>query len=252
MSAERTPALELRGVSKWYGQVHALDGVDLSIYPGEVHGILGDNGAGKSTMLKIAAGVVQPDDGEILIEGKRVRLLSPLDARAAGIETVYQDLAIAETRSCTANVFVGREITRRGALGNVGVLDRRAMHLRAEREFAELGVPITNTKQQAGLLSGGQRQGVAIARAAMWAKHLVLLDEPTAALGLRQKASVDKLMREMRARGLGVMLISHDVPEVLNLADRITILRLGQVVASRTAAGTDLPYVVEKMVSGVA
>jgi simple sugar transport system ATP-binding protein len=226
--------------------------VDLSIYPGEVHGILGDNGAGKSTMLKIAAGVVPPDDGEILIEGKRVRLLSPLDARAAGIETVYQDLAIAETRSCTANLFVGREITRRGALGNLGVLDRRAMHSRAEREFAELGVPITNAKQQAGLLSGGQRQGVAIARAAMWARHLVLLDEPTAALGLRQKASVDKLMREMRERGLGVMLISHDVPEVLNLADRITILRLGQVVASRPAAGTDLSYVVEKMVSGVA
>jgi simple sugar transport system ATP-binding protein len=252
ISAERTPALELHGVSKWYGQVRALDGVDLSVYPGEVHGILGDNGAGKSTMLKIAAGVVQPDAGEILIEGRRVRLLSPLDARAVGIETVYQDLAIAETRSCTANVFVGREITRRGVLGRVGVLDRRAMHSRTEQEFAELGVPITNPKQQVGLLSGGQRQGVAIARAAMWAKHLVLLDEPTAALGLRQKASVDKLMREMRERGLGVMLISHDVPEVLKLADRVTILRLGRVVASRPAADTDLSYVVEQMVSGVA
>ena len=252
MAAERIPVLELRGVSKWYGQVRALTGVDLSVYPGEVHGILGDNGAGKSTMLKIAAGVVQPDDGQILIGGERARFLSPLDARAAGIETVYQDLAIAETRSCTANVFVGREITRGGPLGLLGVLDRRTMHARTAREFAELGITITNPKQQAGLLSGGQRQGVAIARAAMWARHVVLLDEPTAALGLRQKASVDKLMREMRERGLGVMLISHDVPEVLNLADRITILRLGQVVASRPAAGTDLSFVVEQMVSGVA
>ena len=252
MSAERIPALELRGVSKSYGQVRALAGVDLSVYPGEVHGILGDNGAGKSTMLKIAAGVVAPDDGEVLIGGQPAKFISPLDARAAGIETVYQDLAIAETRSCTANVFVGRELTRRGVLGRFGVLDRRAMHARAQQEFAQLGVTITNPRQLAGLLSGGQRQGVAIARAAMWARHVVLLDEPTAALGLRQKASVDSLMREMRERGLGVMLISHDVPEVLNLADRLTILRLGQVVASRPAAGTDLSYVVEQMVSGVA
>ncbi len=252
MSAERIPALELRGVSKSYGQVRALAGVDLSVYPGEVHGILGDNGAGKSTMLKIAAGVVAPDEGEVLIGGQPAKFISPLDARAAGIETVYQDLAIAETRSCTANVFVGRELTRRGVLGRFGVLDRRTMHARAQQEFAQLGVTITNPRQLAGLLSGGQRQGVAIARAAMWARHVVLLDEPTAALGLRQKASVDSLMREMRERGLGVMLISHDVPEVLNLADRLTILRLGQVVASRPAAGTDLSYVVEQMVSGVA
>jgi simple sugar transport system ATP-binding protein len=252
MSADRTPVLELRGVSKSYGQVRALAGVDLSVYPGEVHGILGDNGAGKSTMLKIAAGAIQPDDGQILIGGERARFVSPLDARAAGIETVYQDLAIAETRSCTANVFIGREVLRRGPLGRLGVLDRKAMHARTASEFAELGVTITNPRQWAGLLSGGQRQGVAIARAAMWARHVVLLDEPTAALGLRQKASVDRLMREMRERGLGVMLISHDVPEVLNLADRITILRLGQVVASRPAAGTELSFVVEQMVSGVA
>jgi simple sugar transport system ATP-binding protein len=250
MSTTQIPALELRGVSKWYGQVRALAGVDLSIHPGEVHGMLGDNGAGKSTLLKIAAGVVQPDAGRVLIDGRAVRLLSPHEAREAGIETVYQDLAVAETRSCTANVFVGREMRRRGALGKVGILDRGAMHARTAHEFAELGLTIASPKQRVGLLSGGQRQGVAIARSAMWAKHVVLLDEPTAALGLRQKAYVDKLMREMRERGLGVMLISHDVPEVLKLADRITVIRLGQVVASQPAAETDLPFVVEQMVGG--
>ena len=251
-SDSRNPVLELRGVSKWYGQVRALEGVDFAVHPGEVHGLLGDNGAGKSTLLKIASGAVAPDAGEILVDGEEVRLSSPSDARARGIETVYQDLAIANPRSCTANVFIGREIKRRGPLGWVGVLDRRAMHARAAQEFGELGVTITNPKQQAGMLSGGQRQGVAIARAAMWARHLVLLDEPTAALGVRQKQSVDQLMRQMRERGLGVLLISHDVPEVLALADRITILRQGTVVITCAAADADIPFVVEKMVGRTA
>ena len=244
------PVLELRGVSKWYGQVHALRGVDLTVHAGEVHGLLGDNGAGKSTLLKIASGAVQPDEGEVVVDGEPVELTSPLNARDRGIETVYQDLAIASTRSCTANVFIGREIMRKGPLGRLGVLDRRAMHARAAKEFAELGVTITDPRQRAGLLSGGQRQGVAIARSAMWARHMVLLDEPTAALGVRQKASVDKLMRQMRERGLGVLLISHDVPEVLSLADRITILRQGSVVTTQPTEGVGVTYVVEKMVGG--
>jgi simple sugar transport system ATP-binding protein len=244
------PVLELRGVSKWYGQVRALRGVDLAINAGEVHGLLGDNGAGKSTLLKIASGAVQPDEGEILVDDEAVHLASPLDARDRGIETVYQDLALASTRSCTANVFIGREIVRRGPLGALGVLDRRAMHARVSQEFAELGVTIADPRQRAGLLSGGQRQGVAIARSAMWARHLVLLDEPTAALGVRQKASVDRLMRQMRDRGLGVLLISHDVPEVLSLADRITILRQGTVVTTQSTEGVNVAYVVEKMVGG--
>jgi simple sugar transport system ATP-binding protein len=244
------PVLELRGVSKWYGQVRALRGVDLAIKAGEVHGLLGDNGAGMSTLLKIAAGAVQHDEGEILIDGEGVQLASPLDARDRGIETVYQDLALASTRSCTANVFIGREIVRRGPLGALGVLDRRAMHARVSQEFAELGVTIADPRQRAGQLSGGQRQGVAIARSAMWARHLVLLDEPTAALGVRQKASVDRLMRQMRDRGLGVLLISHDVPEVLSLADRITILRQGTVVTTQSTEGVNVAYVVEKMVGG--
>jgi simple sugar transport system ATP-binding protein len=245
------PVLELRGVSKWYGQVRALRGVDLTIHAGEVHGLLGDNGAGKSTLLKIASGAEQPDEGELVVDGEPLRLSSPLDARDRGIETVYQDLAIASTRSCTANVFIGREILRKGLLGRLGVLDRRAMHARAKQEFTELGVTITDPRQRAGLLSGGQRQGVAIARSAMWARHMVLLDEPTAALGVRQKRSVDQLMRQMRERGLGVLLISHDVPEVLSLADRITILRQGSVVTTEPTEGLGVAYVVEKMVGGL-
>jgi simple sugar transport system ATP-binding protein len=250
--SERTPALELRQVSKWYGQVRALEGADLAVYPGEVHGLLGDNGAGKSTLLKIAAGAVQPDGGQVLVDGNEVGLISPAHARQLGIETVYQDLAIAGARSCTANVFIGREIRRRGLLGRLGVLDRPAMHRQTTAEFERLGVPVPDPKKQVDILSGGQRQGVAIARAAMWARHLVLLDEPTAALGVRQKASVEKLMTQLRARGLGVLLISHDVPEVLRLADRITILRQGRVVTTRPTDGLDVAFVVSRMVGAAA
>jgi simple sugar transport system ATP-binding protein len=248
MAAAATPALELRRVSKWFGQVRALEGADLTIFPGEVHGLLGDNGAGKSTMLKIAAGAMQPDDGRVVVDGGEVRLLSPLHARDLGIETVYQDLALAGSRSCTANVFIGREVKKRGPLGRLGVLDRRTMHSRTAAEFADLGIPVPNPKQHVEVLSGGQRQGVAIARAALWATRLVLLDEPTAALGVRQKASVERLIEQLRERGLGVLLISHDVPEVLRLANRITILRQGSVVTTRPTDGLDVAFVVSRMV----
>lgn len=245
---DSTPALELRQVSKWYGEIHALKAVDLTVYPGEVHGLLGDNGAGKSTLLKVAAGAERPDEGQVLVNGREVRLRSPLHARDIGIEAVYQDLAVANSRSCTANVFIGREVLRRGFPGRLGILDRRAMHARALAEFTALGIPIRDPRQDVGLLSGGQRQGVAIARAALWARHLILLDEPTAALGVRQKASVDGLITRLRDRGLGVLLISHDVPEVLRLAHRITILRLGEVAATRSTAGVDVAFVVTRMV----
>lgn len=250
MSADETPVLELRGVSKRFGQIHALEDVDLTVYPGEVHGLLGDNGAGKSTLLKIAAGVVQPDRGSVLIDGKEERLASPVHARDLGIETAFQDLALAEARSCTANVFMGREQKKRGLLGLLGVLDRNAMHERTATEFRELGITVRNPKQEVRVLSGGQRQGVAIARAAMWARHLVLLDEPTAALGVRQRSAVTALIEQLRDRGLGVLLISHDVPDVLRLANRITILRLGRVVTTVASDRVDVPFVVERMVGG--
>ena len=251
-SSETAPAaLELRGIRRSFGQVEALRGVDLDIARGEVHAVMGDNGAGKSTLLKVAAGVVRPDEGAIRMDGEPVEFGSPIDARRAGIETVYQDLALADDRSCVANVYVGREIVRRGPLGLVGVLDRGAMAARTREAFEGLSVPVRDVERPVRLLSGGQRQGVAIARAAIWAETLVLLDEPTAALGVRQRAAVDSLIQNLRSRNFGVMLISHDVPQVLEIADRVTVLRLGENAGTRARGEVDATWIVNAMV-GVA
>ena len=251
-SSETAPAaLELRGIRRSFGQVEALRGVDLDIARGEVHAVMGDNGAGKSTLLKVAAGVVRPDEGAIRMDGEPVEFGSPIDARRAGIETVYQDLALADDRSCVANVYVGREIVRRGPLGLVGVLDRGAMAARTREAFEGLSVPVRDVERPVRLLSGGQRQGVAIARAAIWAETLVLLDEPTAALGVRQRAAVDSLIQNLRSRNFGVMLISHDVPQVLEIADRVTVLRLGENAGTRARGDVDATWIVNAMV-GVA
>jgi simple sugar transport system ATP-binding protein len=245
-------ALELRGIEKSFGHVDALRGVDLDVQRGEVHAVMGDNGAGKSTLLKVAAGVVPPDAGEVWIGGARVELDSPLDARRAGIETVYQDLALADHRSCVANVYMGREVRRRGVLGRIGVLDRAAMAARTSDAFGELSVPVREVERPVRLLSGGQRQGVAIARAAIWAKTIVLLDEPTAALGVRQRAAVDALIQTLRGRNLGVMLISHDVPQVLAIADRVSVLRLGENAGTRARGELDASWIVNAMVGAAA
>jgi simple sugar transport system ATP-binding protein len=250
-SSETAAALELRGIRRSFGQVEALRGVDLDIARGEVHAVMGDNGAGKSTLLKVAAGVVRPDHGEIRMGGERVEFGSPLDARRAGIETVYQDLALADDRSCAANVYMGREILRRRPLGVLGVLDRDAMEGCTRDAFEELSVPVRDVERPVRLLSGGQRQGVAIARAAIWAQTLVLLDEPTAALGVRQRAAVDSLIQNLRSRNFGVMLISHDVPQVLAIADRVTVLRLGESAGTRPRGEVDASWIVNAMV-GVA
>jgi simple sugar transport system ATP-binding protein len=247
-SASDGPALELRDIRKSFGQVEALRGVTLAVERGEVHAVMGDNGAGKSTLLKVAAGVVRPDGGEVLMDGEPVRFGSPLDARHAGIETVYQDLALADHRSCVANVYIGREIRRGGLLGRLGVLDRPAMGERTTEAFGDLSVPVTDVERPVRLLSGGQRQGVAIARAAIWARTVVLLDEPTAALGVRQRAAVDGLIENLRSRDFGVMLISHDVPQVLSIADRVTVLRLGENAGTRSRADADSTWIVNSMV----
>ena len=247
-SAPPSAALELRGIRKSFGQVEALRGVDLDVERGEVHAVMGDNGAGKSTLLKVAAGVVRPDDGEIRMRGEAVQLHTPLDARRAGIETVYQDLALADDRSCVANVYLGREMLRRGPLGWLGVLDRRAMEAHALEAFERLSVPVRDVDRPVRRLSGGQRQGVAIARAAIWAETVVLLDEPTAALGVRQRAAVDGLIENLRARDFGVMLISHDVPQVITLADRVTVLRLGENAGTRPRGEVDATWIVNAMV----
>jgi simple sugar transport system ATP-binding protein len=233
---------------KSYGFVEALRGVDLDLRPGEIHAVMGDNGAGKSTLLKIASGATLPDAGEVRVSGRPVQFRSPLEARQLGVETVYQDLALADDRSSVANVYIGREILRRGLLGLLGVLDRRAMTERTQEAFRDLAVPISDVRRPVRLLSGGQRQGVAIARAAIWTRTVVLLDEPTAALGVRQRGAVHSLLNGLRTRGYGVMLISHDVPEVLEIADRVTVLRLGQHVATKPTRDVSAEWIVTSMV----
>lgn len=248
--APSEPALALRGILKRYGHVEALRGVDLLLRRGEIHGLLGDNGAGKSTLLKVAAGAVVPDAGHIVMNGSAVTFDSPLAARRQGIETVFQDLALALDRDTVANVFMGRELTRPGLLGRLGFLDRRAMRQRTNEQLQRLEIPIPNVTRPIYTLSGGQRQGVAIARAAMWAQGVVLFDEPTASLGVRQRRNVTALIRRLRDQGFAVALVSHDIPDLLRLADVITVLRLGEVVATRPSADVDVDWVVNAMVKG--
>jgi fructose transport system ATP-binding protein len=226
------PILEARGLYKRYGQVVALDGADFELYPGEIVAIIGDNGAGKSTLIKALSGALQPDDGEIRLDGQHVRFRTPADARRAGIETVYQDLAVAPSLDIASNIFLGREARYRGPLGlGLRLLDKRRMRREASTHLAELRIGIQSISVPVESLSGGQRQGVAVARAAKWARRLAIMDEPTAALGVNETRQVlDQILR-VRERGLPVIIISHDMPHVFELADRILIMRLGKRVA---------------------
>jgi simple sugar transport system ATP-binding protein len=245
-----SPVYELDRVEKSYGQVQALRGVSLTLRAGEIHALLGDNGAGKSTLLKIASGAIAPDSGQLRLGGRAISVTSPKEVRGLGVETVYQDLALASDRSAAANVYVGRELLRPGLLGRLGILDRRAMNRHTRREFESLSVPVSDVTRPVRKLSGGQRQGVAIARAAIWADTVLLLDEPTAALGVRQRDAVQELMLALRERGLAILWVSHDVPTVLEVADRVTVLRLGEVAAARPAAEADVSWAVAAMVGG--
>jgi fructose transport system ATP-binding protein len=242
------PILEARGLVKHYGQVVALDGADLELYPGEILAIIGDNGAGKSTMIKALSGALQADEGEIHLDGEPVHFRSPGEARRAGIETVYQDLAVAPALDIASNIFLGREQRRRGPLGLVlRMLDKRAMRREATRHFSELKIGVQSITQPVQNLSGGQRQGVAVARAATWARRLVIMDEPTAALGVKETRQVLDLIQRVRERGLPVILISHDMPNVFELADRIQIMRLGKSVAVVTPQSHSMPEAVALM-----
>jgi fructose transport system ATP-binding protein len=226
------PVLEARGLVKRFGHVTALSGADFELFPGEVSAVIGDNGAGKSTLIKVLSGAFQPDEGELLLDGEPVSFRSPLDARRAGIETVYQDLAVAPALDVAANLFLGRELRRRGPLGQVlRMVDKRGMRREAARQLGELKIGIPSLGVAVENLSGGQRQGVAVARAAAWGKRVVIMDEPTAALGVKETGQVVDLIRRVRDRGLPVILISHDMPHVFELADRIHIMRLGRRVA---------------------
>ena len=228
-----TPILQTRNIVKRFGRVVALDHSDFDLMPNEVLGVIGDNGAGKSTLIKVIAGAVTPDAGEIVLEGKQVHFHGPEDARAAGIETVYQDLALAPALSIADNLFLGREMRVPGPLGRwFRLLDRKAMQNLARQRLSELGLlTIQNIRQPVETLSGGQRQGVAVARAAAFGSRVIIMDEPTAALGVKESRRVLELIKEIRRRGMPVILISHNMPHVFEVADRIHIHRLGRRIA---------------------
>lgn len=224
------PILKARNLVKRYGKVTALDHCDFELMPGEILAVIGDNGAGKSTLIKALSGAVIPDEGEITLEGKQINFTSPIDARAAGIETVYQTLAMSPALSIADNMFMGRELRKEGVMGKVfRQLDRPRMEKFAREKLNELGLmTIQNINQAVETLSGGQRQGVAVARAAAFGSKVVILDEPTAALGVKESRRVLELIRDVRARGIPIILISHNMPHVFEVADRIHIHRLGR------------------------
>jgi fructose transport system ATP-binding protein len=226
------PVLQAIGLVKRYGHVTALDGTDFELYPGEILAVIGDNGAGKSTLIKALAGALIPDEGQILLNGEQVHFHSPIDARHHGIETVYQDLAVAPELNIMENIFLGREIRRPGILGSwLRMLDKKRMLKDTVGYMSDLKIGIRSMDQRVGTLSGGQRQGVAVARSAAFARNVVIMDEPTAALGVKESRMVVELIHQVRARGLPVILISHNMPQVFELADRIHIQRLGRRVA---------------------
>jgi fructose transport system ATP-binding protein len=223
--------LEARGLVKRYGHVTALDGTDFELRAGEVLAVIGDNGAGKSSLIKALSGAIVPDEGVILLDGLPVRFSSPIDARHAGIETVYQDLAVAPAMTIAENLFLGREVRRAGVPGRVfRMLDHQRMDREARTHLAELQIEVGSMTQPVETLSGGQRQGVAVARSA-FARHVVIMDEPTAALGVKEGSMVLDLIRRVKARGLPVVLISHNMPHVFEVADRIHVARLGKRAA---------------------
>jgi fructose transport system ATP-binding protein len=226
----REPLLTARGIIKRYGRVTALDNADFDLYPGEILAVIGDNGAGKSSLIKAISGAIRPDEGEIRLEGQPVHFASPIDARKAGIETVYQNLALSPALSIADNMFLGRELRKPGFMGKyLRKLDHAAMDKMAREKLSELGLmTIQNINQAVETLSGGQRQGVAVARAAAFGSKVIILDEPTAALGVKESRRVLELIQDVRSRGIPIVLISHNMPHVFEVADRIHIHRLGR------------------------
>jgi D-xylose transport system ATP-binding protein len=245
--SEKTPTLELRDVSKSFGPVEALKDVDFRAFPGEVMALVGDNGAGKSTLIKAIAGIHPVDEGEFLFDGEPVTIHGPKDAAALGIEVVYQDLALADNLDIVQNMYLGRELVDRFLR-----LDEAAMERKTGETLEGLSVTtIRSIRQNVASLSGGQRQSVAVAKAVMWNSKLVILDEPTAALGVAQTRQVLDLVRRLADQGLAVVLISHNLGDVFEVADRITVLRLGRNVAEYRASETNSQQVVEAITAGI-
>jgi D-xylose transport system ATP-binding protein len=250
MSEARNPIVEMRGVSKRYGGVQALKHAHLDVFTGEVHALVGDNAAGKSTLIKILSGAVERDEGTIRFEGREVDLREPRDAKELGIETVYQDLALADNLDVPANVFLGRELTQRGLLHPF--LDLRRMEDESRRLLGRLKIDIPNIRQRVRSMSGGQRQSIAIARSVYFNAKVVILDEPTAALGVEETRKVYDLIREMRSHGLAVLIISHNLNHVFENADRITVLKTGRVVGGRRVSDTSREEILRMIVTGTA
>ena len=242
-----TPILEARGISRSFGHVRALQNADFDILPGEVVALIGDNGAGKSTMVKALTGNLELDAGQLFFDGEPVTISTPQQAAHLGMEVVYQDLALAPHLNPFQNMFLGREIPRRGILGKLGFMDDKAMKTKAKAGFDDLGGTVRSMTAPVGSMSGGQRQQIAIVRAIAWAGKVVFLDEPTAALGVVQTKNVLDTIKRVRDRGIAVVLISHSMPHVLEVADRVQVMRLGTRVATLPAKGTTVEQLVGAM-----
>jgi fructose transport system ATP-binding protein len=243
--SETRPILAAQGISKTFGHVQALQGVALDLMPGEILGLVGDNGAGKSTLIKILSGAIQPDAGQIFVDGRPVHLRSPVDAQHAGIETVYQDLAVVPMLDVAENLFLGREPRLAGSLGAVlRFLNLRLMRREAAKHLQSLNIGIKSVRQRVDLLSGGQRQGVAVARATAFGRRIVIMDEPTAALGVRESRGVVDLMRHINERGLSIILISHNMPQVIEITHRVMVLRHGRRVGVVRTQDTNVEQIV--------
>jgi ABC-type sugar transport system ATPase subunit len=243
-----SPMAEMRAITKRYGGITALDQVDFRIFGREIHALCGDNAAGKSTLIKVLSGAITPEEGEIVFEGKPVRFRGPRDAKDLGIETVYQDLALADNLDVAANLFLGRELTHERTKGIF--LDLRRMEDEARNLLARLKIHLPNVRQRVRTMSGGQRQCVAIARSVYFNARLVILDEPTAALGVKETQKVFDLVTEMREQGLTVVMISHNLNHVLDLCDRITVLKTGRLAGSRHISETSKEEVLRMIMTG--
>jgi ABC-type sugar transport system, ATPase component len=246
LDTHTAPVLELQNIRKTFGGVVAIEDFSLDLHPGEIVALVGDNGAGKSTLIKIISGVHAPTAGTILLDGQQISMSNATKAREHGIEVVYQDLALADQQQVYMNLFLGREITK----GPLGLLDRKTMIAETERLVRELDVRIPSAHATIRDLSGGQRQGIAIARATHWARKLILLDEPTAALGVAETAKVEKTVASLKSRNIGVLIISHSLDQVFRLSDRICVLRRGKQIGIRETGRTDKNEIVS-MITGL-
>ncbi len=247
MTNKNTPLLEVKDIVKRFGGLVAVNRVSMEVYPGEVVGLLGDNGAGKSTLIKVVSGVYQPDEGEIYFEGEKVKINNPMDAIKLGIETLYQDLALAENLNVYSNIFLGREKVK-NLLGAIPVLDHEYMMEESRKVLSHLGIEIPSLKNRIKNLSGGQRQSVAISRSVYWNAKLLILDEPTAALGVTEQKKVLDLVRTLSSQGVAVIIISHQLYDVFQVAHRLVVLRRGEKVGERLTKETNPDEIVGLMV----